>query len=514
MVGVPGWSKGCITCKRRKIKCDEGKPHCRRCSTASKTCEGYATDRIFVNQVGQFRYDEAEALASILRSETTSDLALREPLRLAYQGKTSNIAPIRCLSLEAFQVNICISFTTSRLFLLSSIFQPLLPARSWASDTIETDATSVIYYATCCLSIVFFARIHGLGDNILRDGAVFYGKALRRLNDNLHDPKFSRDPVNIAACHLLGMYEMSVFENGRGWVRHAGGIGRLLEMHGADFFCQEPAKGYFTVSRLPIIAEALLIRRGCFLDQEDWRTKPWTEAPQSKTSLDTILDLMACIPRLREESDALQSIHTHQAAVLAHEYRERLINFLTKLFIWRWHYEHDYPGMAFEVDASHATDASNKSSRCNTLYRTIFSFKQFNAGREPLLYNTALLMIFALATTWQLTDASAQALARIPPQESALSQRTNPLTLPHAYLGTEEVLEENCRSFSFFLQEPHAAAGAMALLLPLRMTYVYSKRKSQQVWLAQIMNGISRTCGFRIFEKLIDFKSFESNWWE
>ncbi|KAF4473040.1 Component of the argr regulatory complex [Fusarium albosuccineum] len=32
---------GCWTCRRRKIKCDEGKPHCRQCRDKRVTCEGY-----------------------------------------------------------------------------------------------------------------------------------------------------------------------------------------------------------------------------------------------------------------------------------------------------------------------------------------------------------------------------------------------------------------------------------------------------------------------------------------
>ncbi|KAK4151694.1 hypothetical protein C8A00DRAFT_35645 [Chaetomidium leptoderma] len=36
---------GCLTCKKRKLKCDEAKPHCRRCSSTGRACEGYHPDR-------------------------------------------------------------------------------------------------------------------------------------------------------------------------------------------------------------------------------------------------------------------------------------------------------------------------------------------------------------------------------------------------------------------------------------------------------------------------------------
>ncbi|KAK4459167.1 hypothetical protein QBC42DRAFT_299643 [Cladorrhinum samala] len=32
---------GCITCKVRKVKCDEAKPHCNRCTSTGRRCDGY-----------------------------------------------------------------------------------------------------------------------------------------------------------------------------------------------------------------------------------------------------------------------------------------------------------------------------------------------------------------------------------------------------------------------------------------------------------------------------------------
>jgi hypothetical protein len=35
---------GCITCKKKRLKCDETKPSCSQCQKRSVTCEGYKKD--------------------------------------------------------------------------------------------------------------------------------------------------------------------------------------------------------------------------------------------------------------------------------------------------------------------------------------------------------------------------------------------------------------------------------------------------------------------------------------
>ncbi|CEJ82076.1 Putative C6 zinc finger domain protein [[Torrubiella] hemipterigena] len=36
-----GVKTGCVTCRKRKIKCDEAKPACQKCTASGRTCDGY-----------------------------------------------------------------------------------------------------------------------------------------------------------------------------------------------------------------------------------------------------------------------------------------------------------------------------------------------------------------------------------------------------------------------------------------------------------------------------------------
>ena len=53
---MPTRSPGCFSCRKRKIRCDEGRPGCQRCATHGITCPGYRGDKDggieFMDQTG------------------------------------------------------------------------------------------------------------------------------------------------------------------------------------------------------------------------------------------------------------------------------------------------------------------------------------------------------------------------------------------------------------------------------------------------------------------------------
>ncbi|KAF1963323.1 hypothetical protein CC80DRAFT_486717 [Byssothecium circinans] len=55
---------GCNTCKFRRIRCDEGKPSCQKCTASGRHCEGYAQDRktTKLNQIGILDLTQASVI--------------------------------------------------------------------------------------------------------------------------------------------------------------------------------------------------------------------------------------------------------------------------------------------------------------------------------------------------------------------------------------------------------------------------------------------------------------------
>ncbi|CAH0022391.1 unnamed protein product [Clonostachys rhizophaga] len=88
----PNWSRtGCITCKRRRKKCDRAQPACNSCEKRGIQCEGY--QQVFITQSpwGYRRITEPRSKAKGRPSATTSNPTPREtgspPIRPSSSGK-------------------------------------------------------------------------------------------------------------------------------------------------------------------------------------------------------------------------------------------------------------------------------------------------------------------------------------------------------------------------------------------------------------------------------------------
>lgn len=206
-------------------------------------------------------------------------------------------------------------------------------AGPWIRRAIGEDTTSVSYNAASCLATALFERVHVLERSNMNYGVIQYCKAPRLLNTAIQDPNVCYEPANVVATILLSLYEMIVFTNRHGWIQHAGGIEKLIEMRGVDRYRSEPLRHYFIMSRMPIITKVLVLQRRTFLEQGQWKTIPWADEPGSKLSLHFIQDTFASIPGLLEDGNSMQAERMSQVA--GHEGRiqkhaDRLIKILQR----------------------------------------------------------------------------------------------------------------------------------------------------------------------------------------
>lgn len=82
-----------IACRRRRIKCDEGRPICNNCIKSRRECEGYSQRVIFKEPLGSFSSPFSQGIYSSGPSGITGDPLSTHPGRQPSRGLFPAIAP-------------------------------------------------------------------------------------------------------------------------------------------------------------------------------------------------------------------------------------------------------------------------------------------------------------------------------------------------------------------------------------------------------------------------------------
>ncbi|KAH8812535.1 hypothetical protein F5884DRAFT_312495 [Xylogone sp. PMI_703] len=245
MVGIP-LSRGCQTCRRRKVKCDERRPACLRCTNGNLSCPGYPARLKFVDEGPRFA-----------RKRSTPQPSLEQSL-----PPSLSTSPSESLSLELYQT-----------------FRPDLPAaKSVASLSKGSFVTELPRHVglslACDLSMKALCLAH---DTLLNPDSrrlvqsrIQYSRALVELQLCIADPKRARTTGTLCAAMLLSLFELLCADFSAS-IRHAGGAARLIEASGPRHFMEPFAYRMLHTLQGAIVVECILYRRRCFLDAPLWR---------------------------------------------------------------------------------------------------------------------------------------------------------------------------------------------------------------------------------------------------
>ncbi|KAI0502792.1 hypothetical protein F5B22DRAFT_632032 [Xylaria bambusicola] len=285
MVGVPGRSKGCLTCRRRKKGCDRKRPVCTQCSGAGLECGGYGRERIFLNSTQR---TEANAVPVIYRKSSERQLGL---------GDTDIVLPNK-LAQTAY-VEKYISIFLDKYF----------PANRLASssDWIEVahelrTSDDAVHFSF--LSLGLFAV--GESQHAIRS----YCYALRKLQAGLSLPSRVQSDSTLAACKLFSLLETyhGTDENpllqGSKWHSHVDGLRAIIETRSPYLYQTGMSHKLFTEGRYFLLVAAIKDRQRAPLNTPKWRTIPWEKEP--KTSTDTIYDMLADMSDILADTDEMR----------------------------------------------------------------------------------------------------------------------------------------------------------------------------------------------------------------
>ncbi|KAK3341933.1 hypothetical protein B0T25DRAFT_465775 [Lasiosphaeria hispida] len=306
MVGVPGRSKACITCRERRKGCDLARPECARCKKAGLPCAGYPTHRAFVLSTPKGRQIGYKVPADGQTSGSPWNSIYRDPVSSSITGLCLLTRPEeerRSLDLfwEAY-------FPCGRRI-------PAIAIRSYTCTWTETaqrlyredDSLRYILWANCLLVA---GRRHGV-QWMRRESSKLYGRCLVNLRKSFATTQGAKRNASIATVKLLSMYEASsrqglgwTTDESQDWQRHHAGELALFMARTPAAHTDGDAHHVFADERVELALSSILWRKGLALSTPEWKNIPWQEIP--KDLKDVLVDVLVDIPGLVEDLDRLR----------------------------------------------------------------------------------------------------------------------------------------------------------------------------------------------------------------
>ena len=343
---MPIRSSGCAICRKRKIRCDETRPGCKRCATHGVHCPGYRTDKPggieFKDQTNitvkrakdQYKaknshttstwsiYDSSD---SSTQSSTTSNGATTPPsqskygtipfeddsfpnqsLILANNAKHASLGePFYLLSPGLERARLYNEFITTYLPKTQagaqnghfSFFQTIALKRS------DQPALKQSFDA---LSLVQIGSVYK-DQGFLKQAVKQYGNALSSLARSISKGQYLHDDDLLAAVTVMATCELyeEIQDFGEGWMKHVQGSNQLVAMRGPQSINTELALLLYSNMRHGSLLHALISRKAPFMATPEWRAVAFRVPSSALDDSTTFYDMAIQVPGLLERHDEL-----------------------------------------------------------------------------------------------------------------------------------------------------------------------------------------------------------------
>jgi hypothetical protein len=235
------------------------------------------------------------------------------------------------------------------------------------------------------------------------------------------------------------------------------------------------------------------------LEREEWKTIPWEDDPESRTSKDRLTDILVDIPGLVEDCDNVFILEQKQSGPAISQ-RARITQktgeLMARLIEWRLGFEREFPNCCYEVNTDPGTSLSVDAK--GVLFPTILHYRSLSEAADIMLYDSSLLMLLNIN---QFTTGQAFVFDT---KVTETVQRTNPLYLPGETSSFREIALEICRSIEYHMLPIHSNAGSFFTLFPARVAYFAMSRTSREaVWIESILQMVANISGFEVSKTIL-----------
>ncbi|KAI4644247.1 hypothetical protein J4E93_006147 [Alternaria ventricosa] len=311
-------SRGCGMCKSRRIKCDEKRPTCGNCKKSARVCPGYPDDfdlvfrdenkamakkarkssgttasnnsngasssstsphlspsSTFDVSPGENAVPGEKAFQIITsRSRTPSDLSPSQQILALSNYTTPPLSLDQSFDFEAFVWNLenavpptitlapeceAVPFFFKNFITLPQqaestrgYLEYLVPLYNRARPS------SVLHLATTAVAMATCGQYPGR-QQLLREAVSTYGKAIKKLNDDLKDPAMAKSDETVLAILMFSLYEtiMSTDDTITAWGNHVDGAVALTKLRGMEQFNDPMSHAMFRAVRTMMITSCV-----------------------------------------------------------------------------------------------------------------------------------------------------------------------------------------------------------------------------------------------------------------
>ncbi|KIW28976.1 uncharacterized protein PV07_04827 [Cladophialophora immunda] len=492
MVGVAGKSKGCNTCRKRKIHCDGTRPSCDRCRKSDRVCGGYQRERHFKNLSALDRdtlLTRTQPLTSLTDLHTINAGSVFDPTPCSTPetddtttSKSQNVqGPRQAPSLSELFVDFLDNYIPRGEAVLQDGRKGQVSWLQAIDPSLVNDAS--LDLAIFALSLVCLGRKHG-DESLRREGAATYGRALHRLRDILSHHRLLFEEQTLASCMALSTFELLEVSGDSidGWVSHVEGMARLIQLRGPESHVVGLSHRLFLGFRSTCITYALATRQSTYLAQQDWLTVPWETQP--KSDLDRLLDIMAQIAVLIEK--AARPNTASSAFDIPHAQRLGLLQ-----QGWEFHSQLESWYQTLLLNQAGPPYCERPSStrflpRLASVFPKALHFQNFEIARLHLSYWTTLLLLHSSILTTPFSSPS-----DVDPTSSLPASGENDFIHRRAL----ELARMIARSMEYLLSEDMHVLGPQKVFFALRaaMHVLASLGEEEEIdWCKEVFEELDR----------------------
>lgn len=478
---MPLRSSGCYTCRKRKIRCDQGRPGCKRCVTHGVPCPGYRDDG---PAQSPWRDQTLEVVAKALRQGNSrgkvSAAEAAAHARVLYLGpglmadvSKQAIALLNPVPRDLFspilqRKQLHGTFLDVYLPKSRSNDAPALDHNCFFQALLAKDSSEpALQQSLDALSLVALGSLRQ-DPRLLHQAVHSYGLALSSLAKALAKPETAGTDDTLAAATVMGSCSLydEIGKTDNSWGKHVTGLQQLIAAKGPQNLNSTLALLLFSNTRHGALIWSLIKREAPYMALPAWRALAFSAPIQDSSTL--LYDAALQIPGLLQKYDKLGG----EIALSAENIREILtecavIELQMRDWWVKWLFNTSMTGGTLYEERPIDEFPTFTAAVKDRTFATAYWFDNF-----PISYLASIywMCFYQLRSTTQSLHAILRELDKdwFPEPGTAVSE--------------EELLtyiQNLCKTIPFFTEPVCSCTGHVGIFLPMRTAAIYFMRQSR-----------------------------------